>query len=194
MTTEAESLEYRARLEEYRALREEMMYALRSRVWGLASYVLFSGVILAFGADQDWPIGYFIPMVLALPYIWYTGYLERIRVRIHTYIEIMIEGEVTGLDWEKSLEIWRKKIHEKASRWSRFMDRHRYILSMIGVYDIVAISCLYLVFSENTSLWPGIGGLAVVSLILCGHVWINNILSNAEFYRNIWRSLRKDPG
>ena len=39
-----------ARLEEYHQLREELLYSLRDRVWGVATFAILSGAIFAFAA------------------------------------------------------------------------------------------------------------------------------------------------
>ena len=81
---------------EYNALREEILYALRSRIWGVASYTIISGALLTFAENSSsaWP--YICTILIAFPFLIYTTYLERIRIRTHIYISCDGWHDFTG--------------------------------------------------------------------------------------------------
>ena len=173
------------RVEEFKALREQALYALRSRVWGLATYAALTfGSFGLIGKDST-GICALVVLLLALPFAWYTTYIERIRCRISAYIHSVIEPEVPGMTWEGYLSHWRQSIHEEQG-WRRGIGRWRYILSILGVYDIVSALCLWLVW-ENGPLWAAVAASAAALLVAHDHMRLDRILCATERYRDIFR-------
>jgi hypothetical protein len=189
MKPEKLELTRQGRIEEYKALREEMLYALRSRVWGLVAYAALAwGLFGLLGKDQL-SIAALVTLLLAIPFVWYTTYLERMRCRIADYIRVVIEPQVPGLEWGDYLSYWRDQIREEKG-WRRHLGRWRYILSMLGVYDIVAIVCLCIAWAESP-LWPALGATVGAVLIAHDHLRLTKVLSAGEEYRAIFRHKRK---
>jgi len=179
----------KARLHEYTILKEEILFTLRSRVWGVATYGVFAAGALTFAQKVSSPFVWVAPIVFAIPFLWYTAFIELQRVRIAAYIVAVIEPQVPGLEYETSLEKWRHKQHGKKSKTQgvppysirdRF-DRYRYIFAMVGVPDIIALYCFCkVVFGAFP--WHAIV-LAVISFatILHGHLSLSEILSRRKF-------------
>ncbi|MFC1608037.1 hypothetical protein ACFL47_08710 [Candidatus Latescibacterota bacterium] len=183
------SAEQKGCIEEFRAIREEMMYALRSRIWGVASYAVIAGGLLAYAEKQStsWP--YIVTIASSLPFIVYTTYLERIRLRIHYYIKTIIEPQVPGMAWEKYLSRWRKKIRKK---WAKPFDRCRYIFSILGIYDILAFLCLYRIYIIQESTFEFVLAVALFILVLVGNAWFYSILIASKKYDEIFSNYRKE--
>ena len=182
-----------ALLEEYRALRAEMLWALNSRVWGVASYAIISGAILAVAAKNEGPPRLLGPVLLAGPYAMYAVYAERIRVRIHTYIECILEPVEPGLKWERSMVKWRRHVRPD-SGVSKMVDRLRYFLSLLGVYDVVAGLAFYALASGDAPIWHVIAGAFGVGVLLYGHLYLYQVLNSQDSYRQLWRKVSKDSG
>ena len=185
------TLEQQARLEEFRALREQMLYTLRSRIWGVVSYVLIAGAIFAFKPDTPAPdtlppAKYLALILLALPFLWYTIYLERMRVRIEAYIMVVLEHAVPGLAWQHHELNWRHKNPEG----SRKLFRWFYILSMTGVYDIIAGFSLCLAFpaKQPVPLWQQVTAILAILFIAETHHRLNKVFSHQKDYRKIFDS------
>ena len=190
MSSELESTITNTKLEEYRALREEVLHALQFRIWGVASYSVFSGALLSFATVNNIITIYLFPIALAIPYILYTAYIERIRIRIHTYIEVFIEGTIRGMNYETNLKRFRKA-HE-SSRWYRIFDRPRYALSLIGVYLIMALLCFAFIFVLQDALWVRIVGSGLILLIFFSLRFYVEVVTSTERYRKMWNDLIKE--
>jgi len=189
MSTESNISELKGHVEEFRALRQEMMYALSSRVWGIASYLVISGALFAFWARVHLAEVYLAPIILAIPFILYTTYLERIRIRIHTYIEVFLESSLPGLAWEQYLERWRRHVREN-SLLERKFDGWRYVFAVVGVYDTTSAICLYFAVSQSDQVWVWVVGSIALVIVLLGTVWFHRILKATSYYREIWESFK----
>lgn len=189
MSKDIRYLEQQARLEEFRALRQEMLYRLSSRVWGIGSYVVISGAIFAFASKTAGTLPYLALVILAVPYILYTTSMEDAILSISAYIMVVIEPRCVGLAWEQTLFSLRDKIDEDKAGWKRIFGKWFYILSIVGIYDTIAAFCLYLTFTMDAPLWQQIIGLIAIFSIAGSHLHLCKTLSGASKYRKIYRSL-----
>ncbi|MBN2074780.1 MAG: hypothetical protein JW762_04440 [Dehalococcoidales bacterium] len=176
-----------AKIEEYRALREELMHSMQFRIWGVTSYSLFSGAILSFAAIGKVPAAYLFPIAIAIPYILYTAYMERIRRRIGAYIRVFIEKVVPDMKYETYLTEFRYA--PKSSRWYRFMDTPRYAVSLIGVYLIVAILCFTFIFVLQDTLWIRILGTVLILLLAISLSFYVEVSKPRRSYDEIWEEI-----
>ena len=191
--TDDKTFAHQATLEEFKALRAEMLWALNSRVWGVASYAIMSGAILAFASKNEGSTWFLGPILLGGPFALYTAYAERIRVRIHTYIECVLEEIEPGLRWERSMLRWRSKEAPDSSIVKAF-DRFRYLFSLLGVYDIVAAFAFYTVIASDAPIWhPIVGGLGL-GIIVYGHLHLYQVLNSKDRYKKLWGKALKDLG
>ena len=187
MSYEAESSKCNGKLEEYRALRTEIMYAFSSRVWGIASYLVMSGAMFVFWANSRITEVFLIPIILAIPFILRLAYSEKGRIRISTYIAVFLENEKSGLAWEKHVQSYREKV--KMGRFKSILEGWLYIFAVLGVYDIVAISCLYFIIKESQETWQWVIGAVGIIGVVISNIWLRTSLDSASYYRRIWENL-----
>ena len=168
----------------------------------MATYGVFAAGALTFAQRVSSPFVWVAPIVFAIPFLWYTAFIELQRVRIAAYIVAVIEPQVPGLEYETSLEKWRHKRHGKKSKTqgvppysiSDRFDRYRYIFAMVGVPDTIALYCFCkVVFGAFP--WHAIV-LAVISFatILHGHLSLSEILSRRKFeeHRSIFQTILEE--
>ena len=77
------------RLEEYRALRAEMLDIMRDRVWGQATYAVIVAGILAFAFSSSSAHkvpGLVFLIALAIPFLGHTIWREHARIRMGNYL------------------------------------------------------------------------------------------------------------
>lgn len=166
-------------LEDFRALRTEMMSILNARVWGVITYLALAGGVGAIHTKTNDSAIYIILIFAAIPLLWHTANRERSRVRIGIYIREIIEPQVPGLFWEHHLQLWRNKIPgEKA--YHRFIDRWRHIFSLTGVYLLIVSFSTYLLFSKANNIYERIIGLIGVLLVFEAHLYFNRIFKSVN--------------
>lgn len=152
-----------ARLQEFAALRAEMLSILSDRLWGQVTYAALAGGVLAF-ADADLRVPCLAFVVLAaIPLLLHTAQREHARIRMANYIRAVLEPAVPGLSWEAYLSYWRRQ-RSQGHEWLGLVDRLRHVAALSGVQLTVAIFAWILLVSGNTPPWTVI--LATVALFL----------------------------
>ena len=119
------------RLEEYRALRAEMLDIMKDRVWGQATYAVIVAGILAFAFSSSSAHkvpGLVFLIALAIPFLGHTIWREHARIRMGNYLRVVVEPGLRGLGWERFLAIWRSKYGAKEGEgWLTFRQRSTHI-------------------------------------------------------------------
>ena len=174
-----ERRELQARLTEYQALRGAIDQAYRQRMWGVGVYAVLSAGLLAAGPATLGGITYIVPVLLALPFVWFATYAERMRVRKEWYILAVLEPCVPGLSWFLARHLWRRHSHE-SSPLAHLLGRWRYILGILGVYDVVSVCCLYAIWADNSPLWARSVAILGVVLVALDHARMNRIISSGK--------------
>lgn len=187
MIQENNQLEHQARLEEYKALRNEQMHSLRYRVWGFASYAILSGGLFALSVKSDIgsDLAYLSIVALALPYLHYTTYVIRMDMRISAYHKIVLEPFTPGLNWERALETWRNII-EKPGR-KLFISRCSYMFSVTGVYVIIALLASLFVFINTKHIWITIIDIILLLFIVLSLFRLNKVLNSGGAFKNAFK-------
>lgn len=180
------------KIEEYTSLRQEVIHALQYRVWGVASYSVFAGAIFGLNIvyEHEYSYTYMITLALTAPFIIFSAYLERIRLRINTYVRVFLETGTNGLGYQTRLEIWRKKL-KRNSKWYRFLDRPRYVISLIGVYIIVGCFCSALLLISDIPAWEkGVSIVLFILMVISCWYFISVLMSKRKFLQ-YWRQIQQ---
>src|SRR5574341_754569 len=90
-------------LEEFKALRAEMLATITERGWGTLTYVVISGGVAAFYAQTKNPKVNLLLVYFAVALLLHTASRERARIRIGAYIKTIIEPQLIGEGWENYL-------------------------------------------------------------------------------------------
>ncbi len=156
------------RLEEYRALRAEMLAIITGRIWGQAIYAVITAGILSSSSDKYFEERLIFLIIAAIPFVFYVMFREHARIRMGNYIRVFLEPHIPGMNWEEYLGCWRNKFNSNASQeWLTKIDRIRHIVSLSGLYLFVSLfAFIVLIFESNNSLTMIIGIIAIASLLL----------------------------
>lgn len=176
------------RVAEFQALREEKLYTLRSRVWGVLSYCAIAGGLLGFVGPDERSLAAMFVAVLALPFMLYTMFLERMRLRIGAYILSVLEQDVPGLSYERALSQWRDNKVGRPYRNPR-IGRALYILALYGAYDVIAGCSLCLALRYYPAWWLYGAAAAVGAFLIIQHLWLNRVLDGEKRDRDIFHDM-----
>lgn len=170
---------------EFAALREETLSTINGRVWGIVTYIALAAGAAALYERTSSNMVFVILIFAALPFLWHTAGRERARMRIGSYIKEVLEPH-SDLHWETYLAKWRSKY---TSSW---LDRWRHILSLTGVYLLIALFGIVRLFSTPASLIER--GLAVIGILLCieGHLYLNQAFKDSGEYDEDFRQIDKE--
>ena len=187
MPQKDDEFKHHAKLEEYKALREEQMHSLRYRVWGFASYAILSGGLFALSTKSEVVsnLAYLAIVFLALPYLHYTTYVIRMDMRISAYLKVVIEPSTPGLNWERALEKWRG-IVEKPGR-KLFVSRCSYIFSVTGIYVIIAFLASLLVFINAEQGWVKIVDIIALMFVILSLFRLNKVLNSGKVFKEAFK-------
>jgi hypothetical protein len=94
-------LSHEGRLEEYKALRSEMLEIIKSRIWGQATYAVLSAGLLALTATAHQAPTLIFIIALALPFLFHTIQREHARIRMGNYLRGVLEPRIPGMYWEE---------------------------------------------------------------------------------------------
>src|SRR5438552_6514487 len=123
-------------LAEFKALRDETISSMNTRIWGALTYVAIAGGIGTWHSKAASTSTAALLLILSgLPLLWHTSLRERARIRIGSYIKVVLEPQLEGLSWERSLQAWRCNVPAK-SKLIRELDKWCHILSLTGLYAI----------------------------------------------------------
>ncbi len=173
-------------LEDFRALRQELLGVQNARLWGTLTYLAITGGVATLQTKSYHSSFYLFLMLAALPLMWHTANRERSRLRIAAYIKGVIEPRVPGLGWEAHLAEWRGVAPGK-TRLQNLVDRWRYIFALTGVYALIVVACFILLLLSSVSVALKLSGLIAFALCVESHVYLNKVLRSADTYEDIFR-------
>jgi len=156
------------RLEEYKALRAEMLEIIKDRIWGQATFAVLSAGLLAL-TSSTYKLPSLIFMIgLAVPFLYHTIFREHARIRMGNYLRVVLEPRLPGLFWEEYLGIWRSKFGRKPGQgWLSIVDRMRHIFALSGLYFLTSWFCWILLLNTTEEFIPrAIGSSFLVWLLL----------------------------
>lgn len=172
-------------LEEFKALRAEILQTINDRVWGVVSFITISGGVSIVSAQTGNPNINLLIVYSAVALILHTASRERGRIRIGAYIKTVIEPQLLGNGWETYLGTWREIAPGGSAFW-RWLDRHRHTFGLTGIYDIVVVYSLFATIpGSNSRLVYVIEGFGLILFVL-SHVYLNRIYKDAKKYETIF--------
>lgn len=172
-------------LEEFKALRAEILQTINDRVWGVVSFIAISGGVSFVFVQTKNPAINLLLVYSAAALLLHTASRERGRIRIGAYIKTVIEPDLLGKGWEAYLGTWRDVAPGQTAFW-RWLDRHRHTFGLTGIYDIgVAYSLFVIIRGSNSRVVYVIEGLGLVLFVL-SHVYLNRIYKDAKKYETIF--------
>lgn len=186
-TANETSVPLQVRLEEYRALRAEMLDIMRDRVWGQATYSLMVAGILAFAFASN--SGHRVPgliflMALALPFLAHAIWREHARIRMGNYLRAVVEPSIRGLGWEKYLAIWRSEYGEREGQgWLTLRRRSTHIFALSGLFLTTSMFALILLVDITDKALPLFLGSVLMFVLLVMYVYFFSLydIGQAEY-------------
>lgn len=182
-------------LAEFKALRDEIVSSLNARTWGALTYlVAVAGIGTWYSKSTTPPVeatadAALAVIFVALPLLWHTILRERSRIRIGSYIKVVLEPQLDGLSWERCLQLWRSRIPTEDHR-VRTADKWGHILSLTGVYSIVSVAGLVALLRQPAHVSQKLLGGIGILLLLLAHVALNRLYSSAWKYDEIFSVAR----
>jgi hypothetical protein len=184
----APELQQAAVLQEFQALREEMMGAINARLWGTLTYVAIAGGVGALFSASPEPALLVVLIFSAVPLLWHTASRERARVRIGAYIKEVIEPRMGGgIAWESYLFIWREKF-PGGGNWKRQLDQWWHILGLTGIHLIVVSYCVVTLVSSGRTA-PKVLGIIGAGLCLHALLLFKGIYNHSGEYDAVFREI-----
>lgn len=165
--TPSQSKSPEGRLEEYRALRSEMLEIIKERVWGQATYAALSAATLGLMSDSGKGAALLFTMVLALPFFYHTMQREDARMRMGNYLRAVLEPKIPGMYWEEYLGLWRGKFGQKEGRgWLNPTDRAKHVFSFAGLYLIIPGFCCIYLYQETEDFVPRVAAAILLAIVV----------------------------
>ncbi|MFA4955296.1 MAG: hypothetical protein WC641_08390 [Patescibacteria group bacterium] len=90
------------RLEEYKALRDELLLQMRARDQAVDVFLVVSGTLVGLAIQQHRSDFLLIPVILSLPFLLRHTQKHFHATKIATYISVFIEPECPAMRWEAS--------------------------------------------------------------------------------------------
>lgn len=157
------------RLEEFRALRSEMLQIINDRLWGPATFAVLCAATMGLMTPAgDNSLMMVVLVFLPIPFMLHTRQREKSRFRMATYIKNCIEPYVSGMGWERYVDSSRKKGTNKGQGHMNCRQRFDHILALCGLYllvPVLSLICLHILGSPKNRLLFGWIGLLVVILV-----------------------------
>lgn len=158
---------HEGRLEEYRALRSEMLEIIKERVWGQATYAALSAGTLGLMPDSGKVAALLFTMALALPFFQHTMQREHARIRMGNYLRAVLEPKIPGMYWEEYLGLWRGRFGRKEGRgWLNQLDRTKHIFSFAGLYLLIPSFCWIYMYQETENFTPRTTATLLLIIVL----------------------------
>lgn len=180
-TIELPSKSHEGRLEEFKALRAEMLEIIKERVWGQATYAALSAGMLALMGDSGKVPALIFTMVLALPFLFHTMQREHARIRMGNYIRIVLEPKIPGMYWEEYLGLWRGRFGRKEGKgWLNVYDRLKHIFSFAGLYLLISGFCWFYLFIETNEQGARILASLILCIVLSGYIKFVRLYSRGQ--------------
>jgi len=150
--------ERQAILEEYKALRAEILALIQARNQFMISDIIAFGALFA-AAVQFHNVFFLVAPLIHCPFMFYWTYTDRQIVKIGHYIKDMIEPRVNGLRWEHSMFASRLEVWGEASlpKTGRYIPLRR----LIGFYPTELSALATFAGSTIISLVSYVSGISV---------------------------------
>jgi hypothetical protein len=160
------------KLEEFRALRAEMLEIIKDRIWGQATYAVLAAGLIAFalkGPHRE--TGEVFLIALALPFLMHTMFREDARIRMGNYLRVVLEPRIPGMYWEAYLGLWRAKFGEKDQQgWLTVWDRVKHMFALSGLYLVTSVfSWVLLITASHNAVSIVVGS---VLLLILGLIYV----------------------
>lgn len=145
---------FKARIEEFKALRAEMVEMINGRSWGQATYAVIVGGLFLTKDSIGLEASLLLIMCLSIPLLLHTIQREDSRVRMANYLRICLEPKIKGMAWEKFLNLRRTDFGKsKGKGFLQPVQRLRHILALAGMYFGTSIfACVWIFRSSSTKL------------------------------------------
>lgn len=168
---------------EFVALRQETLSTINGRVWGIITYIALTGGTAALYERTSSNFLFVVLIFAALPFLWHTAIRERSRMRIGSYVKVVLESK-SDLNWETYLDKWRSTYSASS------LDRWRHMLGLTGVYLLIALFAAIRLFTSPASLVER--GLAFIGMVLCAEAYwyFNRAYSKSKNYDETFRQIR----
>lgn len=165
---ETPSRSHEGRIEEYKALRSEMLEIIKDRIWGQATYAVLAAGLLALTAKAYKVESLIFTIALALPFLFHTIQREHARIRMGNYLRTVLEPRIPGMYWEEYLGLWRGKFGGKERQgWLNMVDRAKHIFGFSGLYLLASFFCWFLLLDATNDLMPRlIGSGFLIALVV----------------------------
>jgi hypothetical protein len=173
-------------LEEFQALRAEMLQILGDRIWGQATYAVIAGATLAANVGQTGQRMVFL-ILLAIPFMLHTIFREESRLRMSNYLLVFVEPRIPGMKWERYLHGWRTgedggqmSAGIAAKGWLRPLAQIRHTVALSGLYLLTSSFGVWVLSSieaANGEMIFGIGGFLVILVL---YISFNRMYSKAK--------------
>jgi hypothetical protein len=161
-------LTHEGRLEEFRALRGEMLQLIQDRLWGQATFAVLSAGVLALMGTAAKIESLILVIGLAISFLVHTMNRERARMRMGNYVRAFLEPKIPGMFWEEYLVMWRNKFgKQKRQGWLTPTDRLKHTIGLSGLYLFMGTYCWFVLVMSTLKAVPlAVGGC--LWLILLG--------------------------
>jgi hypothetical protein len=186
-------------IDEFKALRDEIKRC-ESESLSITLYV-FTAVVLAVGLmDRPWLPKHAVPILVQTALLWamhrYHA-LTSLRVRLSTYVQVMLEPALPGLRWEarnqafESFSVQSYYFSSKPGSWClhRFTQVF-FLLTVIGIY--LSVISLLQIPHRNFSFFILAGALGVLhtmsTLLMIKCVFLR---ASHSGYIRIWQGIRE---
>lgn len=168
------------KLEEFRALRSEMLQTMSDRLWGQATYAALAGGVLAF-SDTNKAVPALLVLVLVFPFLFHTIFREQSRWRMANYILTYLEPKIPGMSWEKYLRFRRTDYGRHPDRGVLSpLARLRHLISLSGLYLIVSSYSLIELFRATPNYGLRLTGCLVFIFVLILYAYFWRTYDDAE--------------
>ncbi len=166
--SETLSRSHEGRLEEYKALRSEMLEIIKDRIWGQATYAVLAAGLLALTATTYKVPNLIFIIALAVPFLFHTIQREHARIRMGNYLRVVLEPRIPGMCWEKFLGLWRGRFgRQERQGWLNMKDRAKHIFGFSGLYLLISFFCWFLLLDATKNLVPRlIGSCFLIALVV----------------------------
>ena len=135
-------------IEEYKTLRQEILEKFKRKDSFLIYTVIATATIFGFAIEFPSPYIFLLPLVIIIPLSYSTLGEEKGILHIGTYISLVIESKLKGLQWETYHYKRREPKEVKGSLKANILRQ----LSNYLLFDLLAALCLFTSFWHVTSL------------------------------------------
>ena len=131
-------------LEDFRALRAEMITIFNTRIWGILTFIIAAGGLASIETDNILNCYKYLAIIyISPPLLIHSIHRERSRIRIANYIKTFIEPNLKGIFWENYLVEWRNNVPLK------YIDEFLHGFSILGV-NIIIVTFAFFAIVKNT--------------------------------------------